>query len=92
MARIIKIQPASSKPKVVSIQRQNEAGRMQKSALAPALSPRRGRIVLRSFEYIYDWIGRTLIRKNQKQPKAISSPVRLRFDATIKFEPRRSAA
>ena len=33
------------------------------SALAPALSPRRGRIVRRSFENLYDWIGRTLIRK-----------------------------
>jgi hypothetical protein len=33
------------------------------SALTPALSPRRGRIVRRSFENLYDWIGRTLIRK-----------------------------
>ena len=33
------------------------------SALAPALSPRRGRIVRRFFENLYDWIGQTLIRK-----------------------------
>ena len=33
------------------------------SALAPALSPRRGGIVRRSFENLYDWIGGTLIRK-----------------------------
>jgi hypothetical protein len=36
------------------------------SALTPALSPRRGRIVRRSFENLYDWIGRTLIRKTRK--------------------------
>jgi hypothetical protein len=59
----------SSKPKVVSIQRQNEKGRMQKPALAPALSPRRGRIVRRSFENVYDWIGRTLIRKTRNKRK-----------------------
>jgi hypothetical protein len=33
------------------------------SALTPALSPRRGRIVRRSFENLYDWIDKTLIRK-----------------------------
>jgi hypothetical protein len=40
------------------------------SALAPALSPRRGRIVRRSLENLYDWIGRTLIRntKNNRKP------------------------
>jgi hypothetical protein len=35
------------------------------SALAPARSPRRGRIVRRSFENLYDWIGRTFIRKTE---------------------------
>src|ERR1019366_3458877 len=39
------------------------------SALAPALSPRRGRIVRRSFENLYDWIGRTFIRKTRNNPK-----------------------
>ena len=39
------------------------------SALAPALSPRRGRIVRRSFENLYDWIGRTLIRKTRNKRK-----------------------
>ncbi len=39
------------------------------SALAPALSPRRGRIVRRSFENLYDWIGRTLIRKPRNNRK-----------------------
>jgi len=40
------------------------------SALTPALSPRRGRIVRRFFENLYDWIGRTLIRKprNKRMP------------------------
>jgi hypothetical protein len=40
------------------------------SALAPALSPRRGRIVRRFFENFYDWIGRTLIRitGNKRKP------------------------
>jgi hypothetical protein len=33
------------------------------SALAPALSPRRGRIVRRSFEILYDWIDQIVIRK-----------------------------
>ena len=35
------------------------------SALAPALSPRRGRIVRRSFEILSDWIGQQLIRKTR---------------------------
>jgi hypothetical protein len=48
------------------------------SALAPArvklrhaagLSPRRGRIVRRSFENLYDWIDRTLIRKTRNKRK-----------------------
>jgi hypothetical protein len=39
------------------------------SALAPALSPRRGRIVRRSFENLYDWIGRTVIRKPRNKPR-----------------------
>jgi hypothetical protein len=45
-------------------------GARMTSALAPALSPRRGRIVRRSFENLYDWIGRTLIRKprNKRKP------------------------
>jgi hypothetical protein len=33
------------------------------TALAPALSPGRGRIVRRSFDNFYDRIGRTLIHK-----------------------------
>jgi hypothetical protein len=37
------------------------------SALAPALSPTRGRIVRRSFENLYVWIGRTLIRKTRNK-------------------------
>jgi hypothetical protein len=43
------------------------------SALAPALSPGRGRIVRHSFEYLYNGIGPTLIRKS-KTNKTISSP------------------
>jgi hypothetical protein len=39
------------------------------SALAPALSPRRGRIIRRAFENLHDWIGRTLIRKTRKKRK-----------------------
>jgi hypothetical protein len=39
------------------------------SALAPALSPRRGRIVRRAFENLYDWIGRTLIRHTRNKRK-----------------------
>jgi hypothetical protein len=39
------------------------------SALAPALSPRRGGIVRRSFENLYDWIGRTLIHKTRNRRK-----------------------
>src|ERR1017187_2204340 len=39
------------------------------SALTPALSPRRGRIVRRSFEILYDGIGRTLIRKTGNSRK-----------------------
>jgi hypothetical protein len=40
------------------------------SALAPALSPKRGRIIHRFFENFYDWIGRTFIRKprNNRKP------------------------
>ena len=40
------------------------------SALTPALSPRRGRIVRRFFENLYDWIGRIPIRKpnNKRMP------------------------
>jgi hypothetical protein len=34
-----------------------------------ALSPRRGRIVRRSFENVSDWIGRTLIRKTRSNRK-----------------------
>jgi hypothetical protein len=44
------------------------------SALAPALSPGRGRIVRRSFENIYDWIGRTLIRKTRNNRKLFPLP------------------
>jgi AmmeMemoRadiSam system protein A len=39
------------------------------SALAPALSPRRVRIVCRCFVNLYDWISRTLIRKPQNKRK-----------------------
>ncbi len=39
------------------------------SALTPALSPRRGRIVRRSFENLYGWIGRTRIRKTSSNRK-----------------------
>ena len=38
-----------------------------------ALAPKRGRIVRRSFENLYDWIG-NVHPQNQKQSKAISSP------------------
>jgi hypothetical protein len=40
------------------------------SALAPALAPRRGRIIRRAFENLHDWIGRMLIRKtgNKRKP------------------------
>ena len=37
--------------------------------MTSALSPGRGRIVRRSFENIYDWIGRTLIRKTRNNRK-----------------------
>jgi len=40
------------------------------SALTPALSPRRGRIIRRTFENLYDGIGRTLIRKTRNHQKA----------------------
>ena len=39
------------------------------SALAPALSPMRGGIIRRSFENLYDWIGRTLIGKTRDKRK-----------------------
>ena len=39
------------------------------SALAPALSPRRGRIVRRSLENLYDWIDQTFIRKTRNNGK-----------------------
>jgi hypothetical protein len=39
------------------------------SALTPALSPRRGRIVRRSFKNLSDGIGRTLIRKTKNKRK-----------------------
>jgi hypothetical protein len=39
------------------------------SALAPALSPRRGRIVRRFVEYLHDWIGRTYDRKTGNNQK-----------------------
>jgi hypothetical protein len=42
------------------------------SALTPALSPRRGRIVRRSFENLYDWIGRTPICKTRNNRKLFS--------------------
>ena len=48
--------------RIIGIQNQNQK---MTSALAPALSPRRGRIVRRLFENLYDWIGRTLIRKTK---------------------------
>jgi len=37
------------------------------SALAPALSPKRGGIVRRAFEILSDGIGRTLIRKTRNK-------------------------
>ena len=39
------------------------------SALAPALSTRRGRIVRRFFENLCDWIDRMFIRKAKNIPK-----------------------
>ncbi len=42
---------------------------MMTSALTPTLSPRRGRIVRRSFENLCDWIGRTFIRKTRNKRK-----------------------
>jgi hypothetical protein len=39
------------------------------SALTPALSPRRGGIIRRSFENLCDSIGRTLIRKTKTNRK-----------------------
>jgi len=44
-------------------------GARMTSALAPALSPRRGRIVRRSFDNLYDSIGRPLIRKTRNKRK-----------------------
>ena len=40
------------------------------SALAPALSPRRGRIVCRCFENLSDGIGRLLFRKTRNKRKS----------------------
>jgi hypothetical protein len=53
------------------------------SALAPALSPRRGRIVRRAFENLYDWIGRTLICKtrNKRKPFPLLSAFAFGFGA-----------
>jgi hypothetical protein len=47
-----------------------KAGTGKTSALAPALSPRRGRIIRRVSENSYDGIGRTLIRitGNKRKP------------------------
>jgi len=39
------------------------------SALTPALSPGRGRIVRRPFENLYDCIGRKLLRKTRNNRK-----------------------
>jgi hypothetical protein len=39
------------------------------SALAPALSPRRGGIVRRAFEILYDRVGWTLSRKTRNKRK-----------------------
>jgi hypothetical protein len=39
------------------------------SALVPALSPKRERIVRRSFENLCNWIGRMLIRKTGNKRK-----------------------
>jgi len=44
------------------------------SALAPALAPRRGRIVRCSFVNFYDWIDRTFIRKTRNQQKLFPLP------------------
>jgi hypothetical protein len=74
MHKLLKSKAQSSKPKFVLIQRQNEKGGMQKPALAPARSPRRGRIVRRSFENVYDWIGRTLTRKTRNKRKLFPLP------------------
>jgi hypothetical protein len=49
------------------------------SALAPALSPRRGGIVRRSFENLCDWIGRTLIRKTRNKRKLFPLPSAFAF-------------
>ena len=40
------------------------------SALATALSPRRGRIIRRFLEYFHDEIGRTVIRKTRDKRKS----------------------
>jgi hypothetical protein len=37
--------------------------------MTSALSPRRGGIVRRAFKNLYDWIGRTLIRKTRNRRK-----------------------
>ena len=53
------------------------------SALAPTLSPKRGRIVRRFFENFYDWIGRTLIRitGNERKPFPLLSAFASGFGA-----------
>ncbi len=53
------------------------------SALTPALSPRIGRIVRRSFEALYDGIRRTLIRKtrNNRRPFPLLSAFASGFGA-----------
>jgi hypothetical protein len=47
--------------KIVKTEKRHHDARMT-SALTPALSPRRGRIVRRSFENLYDWIGRLSVK------------------------------
>jgi hypothetical protein len=42
--------------------------------MTSALAPRRGRIVRRSFENLYDGIGRTLIRKTRNKRKLFPLP------------------
>ena len=62
------------------------------SALTPALSPGRGRIVRRSFENLIRLNWPDFHPQNQKQPKAISSPVRLRFASTRPLNLNRAVA
>ena len=62
-------EPAGRETGLSRCSRDNMNARMT-SALAPALSPKRGRIVRHSVENVHNWMGRTLNRKTRNYRKA----------------------